>query len=79
MKNNFHSIRTRKSAIDGINSDNKAIENDKQEFAKPLAIENTCKCVYVCVYMCVCVYIYIYIYVGMCLYMYVHTHIHNRN
>ena len=75
MKNNFHSIRTRKSAIDGISSDNKAIENDKQEFAKPLAIENTCKCVYVCVYMCV----HIYIYVGMCLCMYVHIHIHNGN
>lgn len=52
MKNNFHSIRTRKSAADGISSDNKPIENDKQEFAKLLAIENTCKCVYVCIYIC---------------------------
>ena len=74
MKNNFHSIRTRKSAIDGINSDNKAIENDKQEFAKPLAIENTCKCVYVCVYMCVCVYIYIYICRHVPIYVCAHTY-----
>ena len=72
MKNNFHSIRTRKSAIDGISSDNKAIENDKQEFAKPLAIENTCKCVYVCVYMCVHIYIYICRHVPM--YVCAHTY-----
>ena len=72
MKNNFHSIRTRKSAIDGISSDNKAIENNKQEFAKLLAIENTCKCVYVCVYMCVHIYIYICRHVPM--YVCAHTY-----
>lgn len=69
MKNNFYSIRTRKSATDGISSDNKPIENDEQEFAKPLAIENTCKCVYLCIYI-------VYIYICRHVPMYVCTHIY---
>ena len=74
-------------AVDGIYSNSKATENDKQGFLKPFANENRCKYICVCIYLymcifvlyvyvCICICMYMYMYMCMYMYMYVYVYVH---